>query len=76
MNSRKTLPPRSLFYPLYQTMKDIHELLEKSEIEYLKDSGTLIGAVRHKGIIPSNNDLDLCLDYRVEEKFLSLRPLP
>ncbi|WP_341789210.1 MULTISPECIES: LicD family protein [unclassified Rickettsia] len=44
---------------LYQIMKDTHELLTKHNINYWIDGGTLLGAVRHQGIIPYDDDLDI-----------------
>ncbi len=60
---------------LYQLMKDVHELFEAKKISYWIDSGTLLGAVRHKGIIPWDTDLDLCIDKHDEERLLDLKPL-
>jgi phosphorylcholine metabolism protein LicD len=39
-------------------MKDVHEVLVISNIEYWVIAGTLLGAVRHKGLIPWDDDLD------------------
>nr|WP_253308049.1 LicD family protein [Rickettsia endosymbiont of Ceutorhynchus assimilis] len=44
---------------LYQLMKDTHEILTKYQIEYWIEGGTLLGAVRHQGIIPFDDDLDI-----------------
>jgi lipopolysaccharide cholinephosphotransferase len=44
---------------LYQMMKDIHDVLDFLKIPYWIDGGTLLGAVRHGGIIPWDDDLDI-----------------
>jgi hypothetical protein len=46
---------------IYQMVKDIHEVFEKHDITYWAEGGTLIGAMRHNGQIPWDDDADLCL---------------
>ncbi|WP_316354947.1 LicD family protein [Candidatus Trichorickettsia mobilis] len=51
---------------LYQMMKDTHEILVKHNINYWIDSGTLLGAVRHHGLIHYDDDLDICIMHEDE----------
>jgi len=44
---------------LYQIIKTIDDIFTKNNITYWADGGTLLGAVRHKGIIPWDYDCDL-----------------
>ncbi len=53
---------------LYQLMKDVDMVLQKHAIEYWASDGTLIRAVRHKGIIPYDDDLDIQIDSQNSEK--------
>jgi phosphorylcholine metabolism protein LicD len=53
---------------LYQLMSDVHEILEKHKITYWIHSGTLLGAVRHSGLIPFDDDLDISMLHEDEIK--------
>lgn len=57
---------------IYQMFKDVHDLFSLHKIPYWVDSGTLLGAVRHNGLIPWDDDLDLCMLQEEEQKFLTL----
>lgn len=53
-------------------MKKIHEYCIKHELRYSLCYGTLIGALRHKGFIPWDNDMDICMLREDYEKFKKL----
>lgn len=60
---------------LYQMMKDTHEILQVHGITYWIHAGTLLGAVRHKGLIPWDDDCDICIDKNDKEKFFLLKTI-
>lgn len=59
---------------LYQLLKDTHEVLVSAEVPYWLYGGTLLGAVRHRGIIPWDNDIDIAILDTTESAFLNLVP--
>lgn len=53
---------------LYQMLKDTHEIFERADIRYSVSSGTLLGMVRHQGLIPWDDDADLVVLHEDELK--------
>jgi lipopolysaccharide cholinephosphotransferase len=57
---------------MYQMLKDTTELLHNAGIAYSMDGGTMLGAVRHQGLIPWDDDMDLIILSQDEVKLTQL----
>ena len=44
-----------------ELLRIVCQVLEKNNITYWIDYGTLLGAIRHNGFIPWDDDLDICV---------------
>ena len=53
---------------LYSSMSVLHEIFKKHNIWYNIAFGTLLGAVRHREMIPWDDDIDLIVMYKDIEK--------
>lgn len=52
-------------------LQDVHSFCVKHNIKYSIDYGTLIGALRHKGFIPWDDDVDIVMPRPDYERFCS-----
>ncbi len=57
---------------LTRMLSDFDDFMRSNDIEYSLAYGTLLGAVRHQGFIPWDDDLDIFITKKNYEKFLSL----
>ena len=57
---------------LLEIMKWFHNFCEQNNLQYYALGGTLIGAIRHKGFIPWDDDIDIGMPRNDYEQFIKL----
>ena len=65
---------RKLQLHTYEMLKFLVKVFEKYDFDYWLDYGTLIGAYRHGGFIPWDDDIDTSMPRPQFEKFLKVFP--
>ncbi len=67
-------PVRQAQLVMLEMLKVTDHICRKHSISYWLDAGTLLGAVRHKGFIPWDDDLDIGMPREDYNRFLEIAP--
>jgi len=65
---------KSVQTTLLQVLDEFIQICERNGLKYYLTGGTLLGAVRHKGFIPWDDDIDVEMPKHDFERFVNLPP--
>ncbi|MFT4058127.1 MAG: LicD family protein [Legionella sp.] len=86
MELKTTMPPysadtaltdgrlRQAQLKMLNMLKAVDALCQKHGLDYWLDAGTLLGAIRHQGFIPWDDDMDIGMPRASYEEFLRIAP--
>ena len=63
---------RELQLVVTEMLREFKRICEKHDLRYFLDYGTLLGAVRHGGFIPWDDDVDVTMPYKDYMRFLEI----
>ena len=72
MDKENKYGTKEVQYALLLLLKNMDAFFIKNKIPYSLDSGTLLGAVRHNGFIPWDDDIDIIIDRDTYDRLCSL----
>ncbi|MCI9291891.1 MAG: LicD family protein [Erysipelotrichaceae bacterium] len=70
--SNEAIRLRDMQLKMLETTKKIHEICEKHHLQYWLMYGSLLGAVRHNGFIPWDDDMDIMMPRKDHRKFMRI----
>ncbi len=59
---------------IYQLFRDVHTILYNNGVKYWMIGGTFLGAIRHQGLIPWDDDVDIAIDSKDYQLILDIEP--
>lgn len=57
----------------FEMLKEFHRVCRAHDVEYFLNYGSCLGAIRHEGFIPWDNDVDVCMTRENYEKLVPWR---
>ena len=63
---------RKLQHTILIIAKEIDKICKENNIDYFMDGGTQLGAIRHKGFIPWDDDFDIGMSRAEFDRFIDV----